>query len=193
MSAAAPPPCAPPPPRATRPAVPTDYAPLWRRIAAAFYDGLLLLALWLSGTLLAVVAQDLLRLPSGAGWQQGLRLYYLMIGLLFFGGCWTHGGQTPGLRAWRLRLQRDDGATLRWPVAAVRYLAMLVSWIIALLPLLALIPALRGHFPGLATAGAVAVVALAAGLLWTRLDARRRSPQDHLASTVTVLVRTPST
>jgi len=192
MPAAAPPSSAPPPPRATLSGAPPHYAPLWRRIAAAFYDGLLLLALWLSGTLLAVVAQDLLKLPPSDGWQQGLRLYYLVLGLLFFGGCWTHGGQTPGLRAWRLRLQRDDGAALRWPVAAVRYVAMLVSWIVALLPGLALVPALRGHFPGLASAGGAGAVLLAAGLLWTRLDARRRSPQDRLASTVTVLARRPS-
>ncbi len=159
-------------------------APIWRRFAAAAYDGLLLLALWLSGTLLAVVAQDLLRLPTDANWQHFIRAYYFLIGLLFFGWCWTHGGQTPGMRAWRLQLMREDGLAIRWPVAAVRYVAILLCWTTALLPLLAAIPILHGRFPWLLPASWICLTLLVIGTAWTRSDARRRSPQDRIAGTV---------
>ena len=37
----------------------------------------------------------------------------LIVGGVFC-GFWTHGGQTLGLRAWHLRVVREDGAPLRW-------------------------------------------------------------------------------
>lgn len=60
----------------------------------------------------------------------------------FFGYCvgvlagfhlwfWTHGGQTLGMRAWRIRVVRADGAPLTAGDAARRYLAAALS----LLPL----------------------------------------------------------
>lgn len=165
-------------------AAPLPSAPIWRRFAAAAYDCLFLLALWLSGTLLAVVVQELLALPPGTRWQHAMRIYYFLIGLLFFGWCWTHGGQTPGMRVWRLRMQREDGHSIRWPVAAVRYVATLLCWTVTLLPLLAAVPVLRAHFHLLLPAGWIGLVLLAGGTLWTRFDPRRRGPQDRIAGTV---------
>lgn len=170
--------------RAASHRTPLPVAPIWRRFAAAAYDTLLLLALWLTGTLVAVVVQDLLRLPADASWQHFMRVYYFLIGLLFFGWCWTHGGQTPGMRAWRLQLQREDGHAIRWPVAAVRYVATLLCWTAGLLPLLATVSALRAHFPLLLPAGWIGLALLAGGILWTRCDPRRRGPQDRITGTV---------
>ncbi len=57
-----------------------------------------------------------------------MTLYLLIATFLFFGGIWTHGGQTIGMRAWRIRVVRRDGERLRWRDAAVRFLGAIVSW-----------------------------------------------------------------
>lgn len=134
-------------------------APLWRRLAAAVYDGLLLIALWMSGTLLHLMILSALG-ESNKG--HSLTVFLFLIGLAFFGWFWTHGGQTLGMRVWRLQLRREDGTPLRWPVAATRYLFAYFSWISVL------------------------------GILWCLIDSRRRSWHDIIASTEMVVVPKPT-
>ncbi len=104
-------------------------AGLPRRLAALFYDGLLLAAVCISATIFALAFKALLLgLPSisadtpalGGLWYQGL---LLALWVLFFLAFWLRGGQTPGMRAWRLRLQRPDGAEIRWWQGCLRLLA----------------------------------------------------------------------
>lgn len=128
-------------------------APLWRRLVAAVYDGLLLIALWMVAAMLDVLARGLLDLPQQ---RLGFQLLLFLVGLAFFGWFWTHGGQTLGMRAWRLQLRRDDGSALRWPTAAVRYGLAYLSWISV------------------------------AGMLWCLVDARRRALHDVLTGTEVV-------
>lgn len=131
-------------------------APLWRRLVAAIYDGLLLIALWMCGTLLDAVVRDVFSIPSH---HLSLQILLYLIGLAFFGWFWVHGGQTLGMRVWRLKVRRSDGATLRWPIAAVRYTAAYFSW------------------------GAAGL-----GLLWCLIDSRRRSLHDLAAGTEVVVL-----
>lgn len=56
------------------------------------------------------------------------RLVLLLSAFLFFGWFWTHGGQTLGMRAWRLQTIQDNGTSMTWGSAAKRFLAALVSW-----------------------------------------------------------------
>lgn len=95
-----------------------------RRLAAILYDSLLLLAIYFVATLLwmavtgaAVAIYDLL-----------FRLYLVAIGLLYFGWFWTHGGQTLGMRTWRIEVAAADGGPLTWRQAALRGVAALLSW-----------------------------------------------------------------
>ncbi|MES0872477.1 RDD family protein [Sinimarinibacterium thermocellulolyticum] len=157
----------------------TSPAPIWRRCAAAFYDGLLLLGLWMVALVVDTIVRDLVGLDRN--WA-ALRAYLFLVGLGFFGWSWTHGGQTLGMRSWRLRVQRSDGAPLRWLDAALRYAVMLLCWGVALTPALLQVPQLASR-PHAATIRAAALIALAMGLLWTLLDARRRAPQDRLSGT----------
>lgn len=157
-------------------------APLWRRLAAAAYDGLLLVALWLTATLLASVTQDLFGLGHSVHWARGLQIYLFILGLLMFGWFWTHGGQTPGLKAWQLRLQRDDGSPLRWPIAAVRYATMLVSWSVTAIPLLLLTPFFH-HHTALMPAAWVCSGLFVAACLVSLIDPLHRSPQDFISGT----------
>ena len=105
-------------------------ASLLRRLAAFSYDLLLLVALMLFFTLLVVVVAAVFgrSVPPGSIWFQ---LSVAALVAAFFCGFWAHGGQTLGMRAWRIRMVRDDGRNLNWVQAIVRFAAALV----ALLPL----------------------------------------------------------
>jgi uncharacterized RDD family membrane protein YckC len=48
---------------------------------------------------------------------------------LFFIFFWTRGGQTLGMRAWRLRLETHDGGFPSIPVATLRFFVAIVSLI----------------------------------------------------------------
>ncbi|MGD8907741.1 MAG: RDD family protein [Chromatiales bacterium] len=95
-----------------------------RRLAAIFYDLLLLLAL-------LAVATTLITLPFGMPEGGSLLAFqwflFEIIPLLFFTGFWWRGGQTLGMRAWRLKVVRMDGSPLRWSDALKRHLAALLS------------------------------------------------------------------
>ncbi|MCU7814090.1 MAG: RDD family protein [Candidatus Thiodiazotropha sp. (ex Lucinoma kastoroae)] len=95
-----------------------------RRLAAILYDSLLLVAL-------LFVATATITLPLGSPEGNKLLFFQLFIfeimPLMFFTGFWTWGGQTLGMRAWRLRLVRIDGGVVSWGDALKRHLAALLS------------------------------------------------------------------
>lgn len=159
-------------------------APLGRRLAAAVYDGLLLIGLWMVALFLDVVLRDLLGL--GREWP-ALRAYVFLIGLGFFGWFWTHGGQTLGMRAWRLQVQTLDGRPPGWLNALGRYATMMACWGICLAPALLQLPRLsRLPYAPSATLLCLGVVALA--LLAWRADPQRLAPHDWLSGTRTLLL-----
>src|SRR3989338_1874757 len=102
-------------------------ASLSRRLGAIFYDALLLLALLMLGSFLYVpIAGRVLPAPLGRMLYQ---IFLFMIGFLYFAWFWTHGGQTLGLRTWKLRLVACDGGSVTWPQATQRFTLALVSWL----------------------------------------------------------------
>lgn len=103
-------------------------APLWRRLAAILYDSLLLLALWFAAAL--PYALLLHGAPASNLMRWLFRFYLLAVSLAFFGGFWVRGGQTLGMRAWRLRVVRQDGAPIRWRQAGQRWAYALISWLV---------------------------------------------------------------
>jgi uncharacterized RDD family membrane protein YckC len=152
-------------------------------MAAGFYDGLLLLALWLSSLLASAFMTTLSGLPRN---DRTNSVLLLVVGAVYFCWSWTHGGQTLGMRAWRLKLRRLDGAPVRWQVALVRYVLMLASWLIAAAVLvLPLLPeAVATAVPGWqAVAGACAAYTVLA-LLFLLRDGGTRALYDWLSGTV---------
>ena len=130
---------------------------LWRRFAAIAYDSLLLFAL------LLLVTAALLPLTGGEAIRPGqpaYRLLLCLVAVVFFAGFWVHGGQTLGMRAWRLRVVRADGGRLRWRDALARLAASLVSWTVC----------------GL-------------GFLWVLVDGEGLAWHDRLSRTRLVLAR----
>ena len=129
---------------------------LLRRLAALVYDALLLFALLFAATIPvvivtggeAVVANE----PAYTAWL-------LAVSCLYLGWCWTRGGQTLGMRAWRMRVRTRNGTRLGWRHALTRYTAALVS-----------------------------IGAAGLGLLWVAFDRERLSLHDRLSGTVLEMV-----
>jgi uncharacterized RDD family membrane protein YckC len=95
-------------------------------LAAAVYDGLLTVAILFVATALALPFTAGEAIPPSTPLYQA---YLLVAGFPYFGWCWSRGGQTLGMRAWRLRLQREDGASPSLSNAVLRYLGALLSWL----------------------------------------------------------------
>jgi uncharacterized RDD family membrane protein YckC len=96
--------------------VPAPTATLLRRLGALLYDALLLSGLLLLATAVFIIPYDLLAARpyphSELLYRTLLQIYLLVVIAGFFVYFWTHGGQTLGMRTWRLRVIRDDGASL---------------------------------------------------------------------------------
>ena len=99
-------------------------AGLLRRLAAGCYD-LLILAGILMLTSFGVIAAR-----GGAAVPAGNPAYQAFLGAqvaAFFIGFWCRGGQTPGMRAWQIRVEMAQGGALSPAVAAGRFVAALLS------------------------------------------------------------------
>lgn len=102
---------------------------LGQRLLAMLYDGLLLFSVWFIASIPVII------LATKAGWQNlpgfrlFLQLYLLLVAFLFFAWFWTHGGQTLGMRAWKLRLVTSENQAPGWRQCLVRYVASLISWV----------------------------------------------------------------
>lgn len=135
----------------------SDRPGLSRRLAAIVYDGLLLWGvLFVAGLPLPLISGTL----RESWWVELLTQGYLLIVcLLFFGWFWVHGGQTLGMRAWRLRVVGADRSPIGWRQATVRFLAAALSW-----------------------------AALGLGFLWVLVDRERLAWHDRLSNTALVLL-----
>jgi len=88
---------------------------LARRLAALLYDLIILFGMLLLATTLVIIPASTLNGTEVRldGWLMILfRIYLVAIGYGFVGYFWVHGGQTLGMRAWRLRLVQDNGQPL---------------------------------------------------------------------------------
>lgn len=123
---------------------------LLRRLGAALYDGILLVALWFVGTAVVVVPAGG-AIPAGSLW---FGFYLWCLTGFFYLWFWLHGGQTLGLRAWRLRV--IDVRTGQPPVLArglLRYALAGPIWLSLL------------------------------GILWSVFDPEQRAVHERLSGT----------
>lgn len=120
---------------------PLQPAPLSRRIGAMLYDGILLLGVLMLAVLVLIFPYQLITgrpFPHDEPIHLTLeRLYLILVCGGFFVFFWTRGGQTLGMRTWRLRAIRDDGAPLRpgdawrrfaWAVVSLAPLGLGLWW-----------------------------------------------------------------
>jgi uncharacterized RDD family membrane protein YckC len=149
--------------------------PLWRRLLALVYDLLIVVAIVMVVGLLCQLATGGNLIRTGATvvvpiWYQALQGAVVAA---YFVSSWRRGGQTLGMRPWRIRVTRDDGGTLSLQQALIRLLvaaAPLVSLLLA--------PVLGLH----ATAWTLLVV-WAGWFAVAMFDPRRRALHDIAAGT----------
>lgn len=115
-------------------------AGLLRRLAALFYDFLLLVALLMMGVGVIVAILEALHSASLVSygtyqdvsdllsnhplWSPIFTLYLLGIWSGFFIGFWKKG-QTLGMRAWQIRIQNTDGTNINTKQAMIRFITSL--------------------------------------------------------------------
>ena len=121
------------------------------RLIALIYDVFPLMGLWFfAGAIGLSIAGD------QNSWVRNTAIQALV--LLFTAGyfviSWTRGGQTIGMRAWRLRVINADGSRVGWPRALLRFVLASLSL-------------------GL----------LGAGFWWQFFDREKRSAHDAVART----------
>jgi uncharacterized RDD family membrane protein YckC len=115
-------------------------------------------------------------------WVQTLEQFYLLlVWFFFFGWFWTHGGQTVGMKAWRMKLLRKDGGKPSWKDALTRFGATSLCFyaLVMLVGLGAL---------SVTTATFLGSIATALSFLLALIDQERRTWYDLLSGTQLVLV-----
>ena len=97
------------------------------RLAAMFYDTLLLLSALLIATAIALmVTKGTLHTHNPF-----FRTLLFLICFSFYAWFWLHGGQTLGMRAWKLRLQNINGRPITIWQALLRFLVAIPSLALA--------------------------------------------------------------
>ncbi len=131
-------------------------AGLLRRLGAMVYDALLVIAVLMVVTALFLPftgGEAITPAQSGAI-EYFYRLVMLLVVVGFFALFWTRQGQTLGMAAWRLRIERQDGQRLTWGDAFKRLGAACLSWLPA-----------------------------GAGFLWILIDAEHLAWHDRMSGT----------
>ena len=159
----------------------TDTTPvgLLRRLAALLYDALLVIAM----LFIAALPLPLVEEPVRTLWWARIleQLYLLAVWFLFFGWFWTHGGQTVGMKAWRMELQCENGDKPRWRHALIRFFISSGSfWLLLVLYGLEI---LSGKI-----AFVLASIVFCLAFLWILIDQKGCAWHDHLSRTRLVIV-----
>jgi uncharacterized RDD family membrane protein YckC len=121
------------------------------RLTALIYDVFPLMGLWFFGGAIGLsVAGEANKFARNTTVQALVLLFtagYFVIS-------WTRGGQTIGMRAWRLRVINEDGSRIAWPRALLRFVLACFSFAL-----------------------------LGAGFWWQFFDREKRSAHDAIAHT----------
>jgi uncharacterized RDD family membrane protein YckC len=131
-------------------------AGVWRRLAAGFYDLLLLAAVWMLVTLIVIA------LRGGEAVSPGALPYQLLlfaVAAVFHISSWLRGGQTLGMRAWRIRLEKRSGAAIDLRTGLLRF-----------------------------AAGVLTILSGGLGLFWLWIDRDRLPWHDRLANTRVIVL-----
>ena len=149
--------------------------PLWRRLLALVYDVLIVVAIVMVVGLLCQLATGGKLITTGAAtsvpvWYQVLQGLVVAV---YFISAWRRGGQTVGMRPWRMRVTTAAGTTPSLQQCAIRLL-------VAAAPLLLL---LLEATLGLGTTLWALLVAWAMWFAVALFNRRRRTLHDLAAGT----------
>ncbi len=136
------------------------YAGLFRRLFAIFYDCFLLIAI------LFIVTAIGNALNNGEAIEPDNALYPIyvltifILCYLYFAWFWIHGGQSLGMKTWRIQLRSVDDCKIGWKTTTIRFVSALFSW---------------GFF--------------GIGFLWALFDKKNRCWHDLASNTVIIDLR----
>ena len=137
-----------------------QYAGLFRRLLAIIYDLFLLIALLFVATAFAMIFNQGNAIEPGQPLYPYYLVYLLTVSFVFFGWFWTHGGQTLGMKTWKIRLQQTDGQSVSWQLALIRFFTAILSWSL-----------------------------LGAGFLWSLFQSQKRTWHDIASNCVMIDLR----
>jgi uncharacterized RDD family membrane protein YckC len=154
-------------------------AGILRRLCALFYDTLLVIAVIFIAFQPLPLIDELVKVFP---FIQILKsLYLLIVWFLSLGWFWTHGGQTVGMKAWRMKLLRENGERLAWPHAMIRFSVSNGFFLLILL-------LIGNDLISTKFALMIAVVAISVGFLWMVFDKQGRAWHDILSRTQLVIL-----
>ena len=143
--------------------MPATHAGVFRRLAAACYDGLLVAAVLflVSGLLLIATHGEAITRERVGAWAYGYQALMAALVAGYFGVSWTARGQTLGMKAWGIRVETAAGTLpgwrhvlLRLACAAPLYLALLGAALLVMARLARWPALLAGSVPLAASLGA---------------------------------------
>jgi uncharacterized RDD family membrane protein YckC len=132
------------------------HAGLLRRAAAMAYDSMLLIALFVIPTSIVMTLRGGEPIPPGSILFQALLIISTGV---FFVGFWTTGGQTLGMRAWRIRVVNQDGRTITFRQSLIRFITAIPS-----------------------------VSLFGIGIFWLLLDPQKKTWPDRVAGTRVIIL-----
>ncbi|WP_456416912.1 RDD family protein [Thiolapillus sp.] len=136
---------------------------LFRRLAALLYDSVLVAALMAAAFTLVYLPLAIVfgmeNIQDYPLYKAAITTWMFAVGIGFHLWFWTHGGQTLGMRAWRIMLFSSDGRSPSLKQAVIRYAVAIVS-----------------------------LAALGLGFLWILIDPQKRAWHDIASGTRLVLV-----
>lgn len=136
------------------------YAGLVRRLMAILYDFFLLIAILFIATAIVMAFNRGSAIEPGQPLYPYYIIYLLTISFVYYGWFWTHGGQTLGMKTWKLQLLQLDNRSVTWPLALIRFSVAIISWSVA-----------------------------GIGFLWSLFDPQRRTWHDIASNCVLVDLR----
>ena len=95
---------------------------LWKHVAALIYDVFPILALFLITSLILIVIRQGDEVRPRTFWMQLILLFEVY---LYFTYSWKKGGQTLGMRAWKIVIQ--DHQLISWQQVSLRFAAGVIS------------------------------------------------------------------
>ena len=127
---------------------------------AIMYDSFLLLAILFIATAIAMTFNKGNAIESGQPMYPFYIVYLLVLSFVFYGWFWTHGGQTLGMKTWKMRLQQDNGTSISWKLALIRFITALIS-----------------------------IAAFGLGFIWSLFEAKKRCWHDLASGSVIIDLR----
>ena len=103
-----------------------EQAGITHQLLAVFYDAWLLAAVFMAASALT------LPFTGGEPVKPGnpfMTTYILFVWYGFYAWFWTHGGQTLGMRSWKIKLISETGEAINLWHALLRFLSGIPTWL----------------------------------------------------------------